>query len=62
MIDYTAILNSYRAELAQDEWVLADMVKTGAPKWAISNAEASIAATKNQLSKWADLAFAFGGR
>ena len=62
MINYDAILASYRAELAQDQWVLADMVKTGAPKWAISNVEASIAATKNQISKWADLAFTFGGR
>lgn len=62
MTNYANILNSYRAELAQDQAVLADMIKTRAPKWAISNIEANIASTTTQINKWADLAFTFGGR
>lgn len=62
MINYVEILNSYRAELAQDLWVLADMVKTHAPQWAISNTEARIASTKNQINHWSGVAFIYGGR
>ena len=58
-MNYAAVLRTLRAELAQEEFCLQSRT---APKWVIKNISANISRITAEISKIADLAFAYEGR
>jgi ribosomal protein L29 len=60
--NYAAALSSLRAELAQEQFCLANQAKYGAPRWAIRNTKKAIAEIGARINKVADLSFAASAR